>query len=83
MLACYGATAVVLTMPCHFTVARKAPCPAFVGLEYMLLEENLGLSKYVRKEDKQWRILVSMGGSDTWGGSNFCPALPRSCSLAG
>lgn len=66
-----GATAVVLTMPCHFTVARKAPCPAFVGLEYMLLEENLGLSKYVRKEDKQWRILVSMGGSDTWGGSIF------------
>ena len=58
-----------LSMPCMFV-----PSPGkntYMGVEYLILAPEFRKAGYVRDVESSPRILVSMGGSDTWGATVF------------
>lgn len=62
------ANALVLTMPCRFAVPGPTAGQRYSGADYMLLDPALrGHALQRGLGTGMLRLLVSMGGSDTWG----------------
>jgi hypothetical protein len=59
----------ILSMPCMFSGMPGRQ--DYVGVEYLLLDPAVGSGKTVRNDSDELEILVSMGGSDTWGASIY------------
>lgn len=57
----------LLTMPCFFDLPAPAGVRQYVGAAYMLLDTSLAGRGRTRAAAMPLRVLVSMGGSDTYG----------------